>query len=34
MIRIINQRLPNSALLTITKQPTIQAMHERHIELC
>jgi putative ATP-binding cassette transporter len=34
MIRIINQRLPNSALLTITKQPTIQAMHDRHIELC
>lgn len=34
MIQIINQRLPNSALLTITKQPTIQAMHDRHIELC
>lgn len=34
MIRIINQRLPNSALLTITKQPTIQAMHDRHIDLC
>ncbi len=34
MIRIINQRLPNSALLTITKQPAIQAMHDRHIDLC
>ena len=34
MIRIINQKLPDSALLTITKQPTIQAMHKRQILLC
>ena len=34
MIKIINKRLPDSALLTITKQPTIQAMHKRQIELC
>lgn len=34
MIQLINQRLPNSALLTITKQPTIQAMHDRRIDLC
>ncbi len=34
MMHIINQKLPNSTLLTITKQPTIQAMHNRHITLC
>lgn len=34
MIRIINQKLPESAMLTISKQPNIQAMHERHIVLC
>lgn len=33
MIRIINQKMPDSALLTITKQPNIQALHERHIIL-
>lgn len=33
MIRIINKKLPDSALLTITKQPTIQAMHKRRIAL-
>ncbi|WP_150051455.1 MULTISPECIES: ABC transporter ATP-binding protein/permease [Methylomonas] len=33
MIRIINNKLPQSTLLTITKQPTIQAMHQRRILL-
>jgi putative ATP-binding cassette transporter len=33
MIKILNRKLPDSALLTITKQPTIQAMHTRHIVL-
>lgn len=33
MIKILNRKLPDSALLTITKQPTIQAMHKRHIVL-
>ena len=33
MIRILNKKLPDSALLTITKQPTIQAMHKRRIVL-
>ncbi len=33
MIQIINQKLPNSAMLTITKQPTIQAFHQRYIHL-
>jgi len=33
MIRIINNKLPQSTLLTITKQPTIQAMHKRRILL-
>ncbi len=34
MIKIINKKLPDSALITITKQPTIQAMHKRQITLC
>lgn len=33
MIRIIERKLPNSTLLSITKQPTIQAMHTRRIVL-
>ncbi|MGY6276018.1 ABC transporter ATP-binding protein/permease [Methylomonas sp. MgM2] len=33
MIKILNKKLPDSALLTITKQPTIQAMHKRRIVL-
>lgn len=33
MINIINRKLPDSAVLTITKQPTIQAMHKRRIVL-
>ena len=33
MIKIINRKLPDSAVLTITKQPTIQAMHKRRIVL-
>jgi vitamin B12/bleomycin/antimicrobial peptide transport system ATP-binding/permease protein len=33
MIRIINQKLPDSTLLTITKQPNIQALHKRQIIL-
>jgi len=33
MIKILNKRLPDSALLTITKQPTIQSMHKRRIVL-
>lgn len=33
MIKIINRKLPDSAMLTITKQPTIQAMHKRRIVL-
>lgn len=34
MIRLIDKKLPDSALLTITKQPTIQAMMKRHINVC
>lgn len=34
MIKIINRKLPESALITITKQPNIQAMHPRKITLC
>jgi putative ATP-binding cassette transporter len=34
MIRLINKMLPDSALLTITKQPTLQAMHKRKITVC
>ncbi|WP_426991694.1 ABC transporter ATP-binding protein/permease [Methylomonas sp. CM2] len=34
MINLIFERLPNSALLTITKQPNIQALHQRQITLC
>lgn len=34
MIRLIDKKLPESALLTITKQPTIQAMHKRQITVC
>jgi len=33
MIKILNKRLPDAALLTITKQPTIQTMHKRRIVL-
>lgn len=33
MIRILNKKLPDAAILTITKQPTIQAMHKRRIVL-
>lgn len=33
MIKLINNKLPDSALLTITKQPTIQGMHHRQIVL-
>ncbi|WAR45331.1 ABC transporter ATP-binding protein/permease [Methylomonas rapida] len=34
MMRLINQKLPDSALLTITKQPAIQALHHREINVC
>lgn len=34
MIRLIDKKLPDSALLTITKQPNIQAMHKRQITVC
>lgn len=34
MINIINSQLPNAAMLTITNQPTIQALHKRQIHLC
>jgi len=34
MIKLINRKLPDSAMITITKQPTIQAMHKRQIVLC
>ena len=33
MIKILNKKLPDSTLLTITKQPTIQSMHKRRIIL-
>lgn len=33
MIRIIERKLPDSTLLSITKQPTIQSMHTRRIVL-
>ncbi|MDD1621778.1 MAG: ABC transporter ATP-binding protein/permease [Methylococcaceae bacterium] len=34
MVKLIHRMLPNSAMLTITKQPAIQAMHKRSITLC
>jgi putative ATP-binding cassette transporter len=34
MINIINSQLPHAAMLTITNQPTIQALHKRQIHLC
>ena len=34
MIKLINQYLPDSAVLTITNQPDIQELHSRRIELC
>lgn len=34
MLNLISQHLPDSALLTISKQPSIQALHPRKIILC
>lgn len=34
MINIINSQLPRAAMLTITNQPTIQALYKRQIYLC
>lgn len=34
MVNLIHKKLPDSAMLTITKQPTIQALHKRQITLC
>lgn len=34
MFTLIRQALPHSAMLTISKQPGIQALHQRRIELC
>jgi putative ATP-binding cassette transporter len=34
MINIIDSQLPHAAMLTITNQPTIQALHKRQIHLC
>ena len=33
MFKILKKELPDTALLTITKQPAIQAMHKRRIVL-
>lgn len=33
MIRVINQKLPDATLLTITKQPDVQALYHRRIVL-
>ena len=33
MLRLICQELPESAMLTITNQPTAEAFHHRHIVL-
>jgi len=34
MIKLIDSNLPDVTLLTISKQPSIQAMHQRQITLC
>lgn len=34
MVKLIRKKLPDSAMLTISKQPAIQEMHERRITLC
>lgn len=34
MVSLIRRKLPDATMLTITKQPTIQAMHTRRITLC
>lgn len=34
MVKLIHRKLPDSAMLTISKQPTIQALHRRSITLC
>lgn len=34
MVKLINRKLPDSAMLTITKQPAIQALHKREIYVC
>lgn len=34
MVNLIRKKLPDTAMLTITKQPTIQALHKRRITLC
>lgn len=33
MVKLIHKKLPDSAMLTITKQPAIQALHQRRIIL-
>ncbi|MGZ4958531.1 MAG: ABC transporter ATP-binding protein/permease [Methylomonas sp.] len=33
MVKLIHRKLPNSAMLTISKQPAIQALHPRRITL-
>jgi vitamin B12/bleomycin/antimicrobial peptide transport system ATP-binding/permease protein len=34
LLKLIKKKLPNSALISISKQPAIQALHERRITLC
>lgn len=34
MINLINRKLPDSAMITISKQPRVQEMHKRQIVLC
>lgn len=34
LVRLIHKLLPNSAILTISKQPAIQKLHSRRINLC
>lgn len=33
MVSLIHKKLPHAAMLTITKQPTIQGLHKRRITL-
>jgi putative ATP-binding cassette transporter len=34
MLRLIAQKLPDAAILTITNEPLAEAFHERRIVLC
>jgi len=34
MVNLIHRKLSDSAVLTITKQPNIQALYKRRVTLC